>query len=81
MGCSAISSAAPVGWVRPPRGGVDRNLGGAAARAASARGYDAKAIAANNLTLLHEFPEPGVPLAVIDGQIIDDEDWLSRLAS
>ncbi len=44
-------------------------------------GYDSKVIAANNLTLLHEFPEPGVPLVVIDGQVINDEEWLSRLPS
>jgi protein-disulfide isomerase len=42
-------------------------------------GYDSKAIAAHNLTLLHEFPEPGVPLVVINGQVIDDDEWLSRL--
>ena len=41
-------------------------------------GYDAKAIAANNLALLHEFPEPGVPLVVIDGQPVND-DWLTQL--
>ncbi len=42
-------------------------------------GYDSKVIAANNLKLLHEFPEPGVPLVVIDGQVVNDEEWLSRL--
>lgn len=42
-------------------------------------GYDSRAIAANNLKLLHEFPEPGVPLVVIDGQVVNDEEWLSRL--
>lgn len=42
-------------------------------------GYDSRVIAANNLKLLHEFPEPGVPLVVIDGQVINDEEWLSRL--
>ena len=42
-------------------------------------GYDSKVIAANNLKLLHEFPEPGVPLVVSDGQVINDEEWLSRL--
>ncbi|WP_071287886.1 DsbA family protein [Mycolicibacterium llatzerense] len=42
-------------------------------------GYDSRAIAANNLKLLHEFPNPGVPQVVIDGQIIDDDDWLSRI--
>lgn len=44
-------------------------------------GYDSKIIAANNLKLLHEFPEPGVPLVVIDGQVVNDEEWLSRLPS
>ncbi len=44
-------------------------------------GYDSRAIAHNNLNLLHEFPEPGVPLVVIDGQVINDDDWLSRLPS
>ena len=44
-------------------------------------GYDSKVIAANNLKLLHEFPEPGVPLVVIDGQVVNDEEWLSRLPS
>src|SRR3954447_1639861 len=29
-------------------------------------GYDPHAIAANNLALLHQFPEPGVPLVVIN---------------
>lgn len=42
-------------------------------------GYDSHAIATNNLRLLHEFPEPGVPLVVINGQIVNDDDWLSRL--
>ncbi|MFL0287791.1 DsbA family protein [Mycobacterium sp. SMC-21] len=42
-------------------------------------GYDSRVIAANNLKLLHEFPEPGVPLVVIDRQVINDEEWLSRL--
>lgn len=41
-------------------------------------GYDSKVIAANNLALLHEFPEPGVPLVVIDGQPVND-DWLTQL--
>jgi len=44
-------------------------------------GYDSRVIAANNLKLLHEFPEPGVPLVVIDGQVVNDEEWLSRLPS
>lgn len=34
-------------------------------------GYDARVIAANNLALLQEFPEQGVPLVVIDGQPVD----------
>jgi protein-disulfide isomerase len=43
-------------------------------------GYDPHAVAANNLTLLHEFPEPGVPLVVIDGRPVDGEsDWLTQL--
>ena len=43
-------------------------------------GYDARAIAAANLDVLHQFPEPGVPLVVIDGQPVDGEsDWLARL--
>lgn len=58
-----------------PEGRVDGNL----IRVGLPVGYDARAIAANNLTLLHEFPDPGVPQVVIDGQIIDDDDWLSRI--
>ena len=43
-------------------------------------GYNANVIAANNLSALHQFPEPGVPTVVIDGQPVDGEsDWLSRL--
>jgi protein-disulfide isomerase len=43
-------------------------------------GYDARAIAADNLSALHEFPEPGVPLVVIDGRPVDGEsDWLAQL--
>ena len=42
-------------------------------------GYDGAVIAANNLKLLHEFPEPGVPLVVINGQPTDSDDWLSGL--
>jgi protein-disulfide isomerase len=43
-------------------------------------GYDAHAIATNNLALLHQFPEPGVPLVVINGQPVDGElDWLDQL--
>lgn len=43
-------------------------------------GFDPHAIAASNLTALHQFPEPGVPLVVIDGQTVDeDSDWLAQL--
>jgi protein-disulfide isomerase len=43
-------------------------------------GHDPRAIAAKNLTVLHEFPEPGVPLVVINGRSIDAEsDWLAKL--
>ncbi|MBY0287266.1 MAG: thioredoxin domain-containing protein [Mycobacteriaceae bacterium] len=43
-------------------------------------GYDAHAIAANNLALLRQFPEPGVPTVVINGQPIDgNSDWLDQL--
>ncbi|MDT5336933.1 MAG: hypothetical protein QOD90_2438 [Mycobacterium sp.] len=43
-------------------------------------GYDPRAIAANNLTVLHGFPEPGVPLVVINGRSVDAEsDWLATL--
>jgi hypothetical protein len=43
-------------------------------------GYDPRAIAAANLTVLHQFPDPGVPLVVIDGRPVDgDSDWLARL--
>ena len=43
-------------------------------------GYDPHAIAASNLALLHQFPEPGVPLVVINGQPVDGEsDWLNQL--
>lgn len=42
--------------------------------------YDARIIAANNLPLLRGFPEPGVPLVVIDGNPVDgNSDWLGRL--
>ena len=45
-------------------------------------GYDSKVIAGNNLRLLHEFPEPGVPLVVINGKPIDgDDNWLDQLPS
>ena len=43
-------------------------------------GFDAHVIAANNLDVLHRFPEPGVPLVVINGQPVDeDSDWLAQL--
>ncbi|WP_206428564.1 DsbA family protein [Mycolicibacterium stellerae] len=43
-------------------------------------GYDARAIAGNNLAVLRQFPEPGVPLVVIDGGPVDGEsDWLDQL--
>ncbi|WP_431240630.1 DsbA family protein [Mycolicibacterium aichiense] len=43
-------------------------------------GFDSQVIAANNLDVLHQFPEPGVPLVVIDGQPVDeDSDWLTKL--
>jgi protein-disulfide isomerase len=43
-------------------------------------GYDPHAIATNNLALLHQFPEPGVPLVVINDRPVDGEsDWLNQL--
>lgn len=43
-------------------------------------GYDARAIAANNLALLRQSPEPGVPTVVINGQPVDgNSDWLDQL--
>jgi protein-disulfide isomerase len=43
-------------------------------------GYDPHAVAADNLAVLHEFPKPGVPLVVINGQPVDGEsDWLAQL--
>jgi hypothetical protein len=43
-------------------------------------GYDPHAVAAHNLTVLHAFPKPGVPLVVIADQPVDGEsDWLARL--
>jgi hypothetical protein len=45
-------------------------------------GYDPHAISSNNLALLRGFPEPGVPLVVIDGQPVDGEsDWFEKLPS
>ncbi len=43
-------------------------------------GFDANAIAANNLAVLRQFPEPGVPTVVIDGAPVDgNTDWLGQL--
>ena len=43
-------------------------------------GHDPRAIAADNLKLLHQFPKPGVPLVVIDGRPVEGEsDWLAQL--
>jgi protein-disulfide isomerase len=43
-------------------------------------GYDPHAIAANNFGLLHQFPEPGVPLVVINHRPVDGEsNWLDQL--
>ncbi|BBX06612.1 DsbA family protein [Mycolicibacterium aichiense] len=43
-------------------------------------GFDPHVIANNNLDVLHQFPEPGVPLVVINGQPVDeDSDWLTQL--
>nr|WP_027331832.1 thioredoxin domain-containing protein [Mycolicibacterium tusciae] len=43
-------------------------------------GYDARAIAASNLAVLRQFPEPGVPTVVINGEPVDGEsDWLDQL--
>jgi protein-disulfide isomerase len=43
-------------------------------------GYDPRAVAANNFTVLHQFPKPGVPLVVINGRPLDGEsDWLTQL--
>jgi hypothetical protein len=43
-------------------------------------GFDPHAIAANNLTALRQFPEPGVPLVVINGRPVDgNSDWLADL--
>lgn len=42
--------------------------------------YDGHTVAANNLPLLRQFPEPGVPLVVIDGKAVDgNSDWLDQL--
>jgi protein-disulfide isomerase len=43
-------------------------------------GFDPHVIAANNLTALRQFPEPGVPLVVINGRPVDgNSDWLADL--
>ncbi|MGV0741001.1 thioredoxin domain-containing protein [Mycolicibacterium sp. XJ870] len=43
-------------------------------------GHDPHAVATNNLTVLRQFPEPGVPLVVIDGRPVDGQsDWLDQL--
>lgn len=43
-------------------------------------GYDPRAIAASNLTLLRQLPESSVPRVVIDGRAVDGEsDWLDQL--
>lgn len=43
-------------------------------------GFDSRAIAANNLVLLRQFPEPGVPTVVINGQPVDgNTDWMDQL--
>jgi protein-disulfide isomerase len=43
-------------------------------------GVDPRAVAASNLAVLHQFPDPGVPLVVINGQPIDGEsDWLAQI--
>lgn len=42
--------------------------------------YDAHTIAANNLPLLRQLPDSGVPLVVIDGKSLDgNSDWLDQL--
>jgi protein-disulfide isomerase len=43
-------------------------------------GYDSRAIAAHNYAVLHTFPQPGVPLVVINDQPVDGEsDWLTQV--
>ncbi|BBY65531.1 DsbA family protein [Mycolicibacterium helvum] len=45
-------------------------------------GFDPHVVAANNLVVLHQFPEPGVPLVVINDRPVDeDSDWLAQLPS
>lgn len=44
--------------------------------------YDGHAIAANNLPILRQLPDSGVPLVVIDGKPVDgNTDWLDQLPS
>nr|WP_101950080.1 thioredoxin domain-containing protein [Mycobacterium sp. 3519A] len=43
-------------------------------------GFDPHAIAVNNLALLRQFPDPGVPTVVINGQPVDGQsEWLRQL--
>ena len=43
-------------------------------------GFDPRAVAANNLVVLRDFPQPGVPLVVINDRPVDGEsDWLAGL--
>ncbi|WP_319446521.1 MULTISPECIES: DsbA family protein [unclassified Mycobacterium] len=49
-------------------------------RTGLAIGFDPHAIAANNFAALHRYPEPGVPLVVINGQPVDGaSDWLAHV--
>ncbi|WP_407663683.1 DsbA family protein [Mycolicibacterium insubricum] len=49
-------------------------------RDGSPSSFDPGAIAAHNLDLLKQFPEPGVPLVVIAGKPLDgNSDWLTGL--
>ena len=42
--------------------------------------FDGHAISANNLPLLRQLPDSGVPMVVIDGESVDgNSDWLDRL--
>jgi protein-disulfide isomerase len=43
-------------------------------------GFDPRAAATNNLALLRQFPDPGVPTVVINGQPVDGQSkWLDKL--
>ncbi|WP_243858799.1 thioredoxin domain-containing protein [Mycobacterium sp. DL440] len=43
--------------------------------------YDGHTIGTNNLPLLRQLPDSGVPMVVIDGESVDgNSDWLDRLA-